>query len=273
MVVKFDFIKQLYQARLYVDNIVIKVFKLSTAVCVISVLLLFCNNIIIQGIAMSVIAAYIFYLMIEFIPSLLRAYENLPAMATTYRHLQLLLLNLDGIFLEAYKEVSGRGSSDPRVYQDVDLGVEYKTFFEKQFLFGVLNNFDLLKVSKRAGKNQIYMESFIEKWRNIDRHVYEISKTSYINNNELLRYSLDYLIKESHMAVAFAIYLEGRPGAWLVQVNFASILGFDQSGTSWDEVGVQNIKQIHEIAFQMYDILKKDERVKNIIFRPDFYKE
>lgn len=273
MVVKF--IKPLYQARLYVDKIVIKVFVLSTVVCAISILCMFwfCDNNIVQGIAMSVIAAYIFYLMIEFIPALTRAYENIPSMAIVYRHLQLLLLNLDGIYLEAYEEIYNLKSTNPRSNQDMDLGVDFKTFFEKQFLFGILNYFPLLKMSKIIGQNRPYIELFIDRWQRVSRHAVAILNTPYSYNDELLKYALNYLIIESSMAVTFDFYMKGRPGAWPLHVNFASILGFDPKGISWDEPTMESIKQLHESAFKMYDFLKKDERVRHIVCRPDFYKE
>mgnify|MGYP007123243955 FL=1 len=269
-------IKQLYQARLYVDKIVIKVFALSTATALLSMLFLFCDNNIIQGIAMSVIAAYIFYFMIEFIPSLLRAYENLPRVAVAYRHLQLLLLNLDTIFLEAYKEVSGRGSDDPRVDQDIDLGVDIDTFFEKELMLEVLDKFDLDKKTKVIDSNQTYIESFIIKWKAVNRCSQKLLKTRHVKNHDVLEDTVNYLIKDSMISSVFKLYMRGSTSAKAVNLNFISILGLmrlNEDEIHWHEPSIRNIKELHEIAFQMYDILKKDERFKNIVFRPYFYKE
>lgn len=51
---------------------------------------------------MSIIAAYIFYFPIEFVPSLLRDYEKRPSQIIAYRRLQLLLVRLDDIAITMY---------------------------------------------------------------------------------------------------------------------------------------------------------------------------
>lgn len=72
------------------------------SVCASVIWRLYPNNQVISSIVMSIIAAYIFYFPIEFVPSLLRDYEKRPSQIIAYRRLQLLLVRLDDIAITMY---------------------------------------------------------------------------------------------------------------------------------------------------------------------------
>ena len=90
----------------------------------------------INNVSYSIIAAYIFYLINDVIPSIIKFYDNKKRnkiiMSITYRKLQLLLANFDGIFLETYKGI-----------YKVDYKGNLYDFFNLEFLIKLVDNFDL----------------------------------------------------------------------------------------------------------------------------------
>ena len=82
---------------------------------------------VLQGIAMSIVAAYIFYIIMQFIPTLVENYKKRSFMAIAYRKLQIMLNRLDALFIDPYKKVKCMGLSEK-----IDLTLE--SFFDKEFL-------------------------------------------------------------------------------------------------------------------------------------------
>lgn len=219
-----------------------------------------------NNVGYSIIAAYIFYLINEVIPSIIQFYNNRKRnriiMSIAYRKLQLLLVNLDGIFLEIYKDKNNE---------------EYKgslnEFYEINFLYKLLVDFDLSKLSNiytvDASGNEIkltYEENLNNTWSSIKRLAQDILNTQYILENHKLAYEVEFLISESNLSTYFKLRRFYNDHL-LVHIFMRTI---DNNIT--DSNLLKCIKSIHKIAFDMYDDLNNEKELRNI-FPPKFYNE
>ena len=90
---------------------------------------MFVDDAILQGISLSIVAAYIFYLFMEFFPSLIRRHREYSMMAICYRNLQLMLNRLDCLFIEPYKAVMKNKNGNTEITIPT-----LNVFFETDFL-------------------------------------------------------------------------------------------------------------------------------------------
>lgn len=216
---------------------------------------------ILQGIAMSIVAAYIFYIIMQFIPSLLEEYRKRSAMAITYRKLQLMLCRLDDLFVEPYNTVKGNS-----IGSKVALSIE--EFYEKDFLISFLHEFDLDQNSncKNGYTNQLesYRTYLQGMWKECQKYGNEALNTPYLQNEAELAYQVQYLLSDNAIDSYFK-YLSAIPC-----MDYQCVLALNQKDDEICTQSIMNIIILHKKIFEMYDKLKKDKRFANI-FEPSFY--
>lgn len=210
-------------------------------------------------ISVSVIAATIFFIFQTYIPSLNAEYLNRPAVAITFRKLQLMLVRLDNLIVEPYKKVKN--------IDKVDVAVD--CFFTAEFLNGVFDGFDLGQDSPcvyecSPPKYISFKDYFILRWENVKSFADDALRTPYAQTAPELSYQLEYLLSESSFDVVLGLIQQGHP------LDYSSILCLDQPDTEICKNNLENIITLHKIAFSLYDILKEDSRLKSI-YKPPFY--
>lgn len=221
----------------------------------------------INNVSYSIIAAYIFYLINDVIPNIIKFYDNKKRnkiiMSITYRKLQLLLASFDGIFLETYKGI-----------HKVDYKGNLYDFFNLEFLIKLVDNFDLRNESNtvaidKAG-NQIKLNCethFYNTWRKIKDLGQNLLSTQYITKNEKLAYEVEFLLSESSISTYFD-YISSDSNHTLTNIFPVDVKTEKRTDKRW----IECVINLHKIAFKMYDELKKENYLRNI-FAPKFYNE
>lgn len=197
-------------------------------------------------ISISIIAATIFYVFQTYIPTLMAENLNRPAMAITYRKLQLLLVRLDDL-----------------------IDISFDDFFNASFLKSILTNFDLSQNSpchymQHPETCMSYKDYFISQWNEAKTYAKDALITPYAQTNPELSYQLEYLASESSINMVLTFLQKGQ------NIEYSCILGLNQLGDEVNTNNLENIKVLHQIAFSLYDNLKEDKRLKNI-YQPLFY--
>lgn len=220
----------------------------------------FAQNIIIQNIALSIISAYIFYLFLEFIPSLIKRYDDYALMASCYRKLQLMLNRLDNLFLEPYKKT--------HMSHDINT-LNLEKFFNKNSL-SFLVNFDLSQDSNSVGLENFqlklpFSQYLLNEWKECKFYAQKILQNPYVQTNPKLYYEIQYILYESSICKYF--YISEQYNS---HIDYGQVLALNSSPENIEK-HIQNIIKIHKIAFKLYDNLKNKKRFENII-KPKFYK-
>lgn len=216
---------------------------------------------ILQGIAMSIVAAYIFYIIMQFIPSLVEEHRKRSAMAITYRKLQLMLCRLDDLFVDPYNTVKGDS-----IGSKVALSIE--EFYDKDFLISFLRGFDLNQNSNSqngyTNKLESYRDYLQGMWKECQRYGNEALNTPYLQNDAELAYQVQYLISDNAINSYFK-YLYALP-----QIDYQCVLALNQKDDEICTQSIINVIILHKQTFAMYEKLKRDKRFTNI-FKPSFY--
>lgn len=247
-----------------------KVMISATLICMIAISawILCPENEIIKNIVMSIIAAYIFYFPIEFIPSLIRDYEERPAHIVAYRHLQLLLIRVDDIAITMYNAAS-KGTSH------LEETLVLEEFYDAEFMKKYIENGDLKKLSKiRAfdGRKLTYSESLIYNWKQILEMTSALLMMPIVQGNEKLLYELNYLITES----IFKTIFDMGSVVNISDISPECFYGLNQIGSNAQKNHMDNIMQLHYLANDYYKELKKykrNDKYKGMIVEPNFFKE
>lgn len=234
---------------------------LSTLLVVSIVMLFLTDSTIISGISMSYIAAYVFYLINEVLPT---SRKCTTEKVLVYRKLQILLVRLDSIFEEVL-EVSKR----PRKLKEYKLD----EFFSKEVLQSCLVGFDDNQDGISVSFSQPYKaikcsDHFLSLWKEIRDYGQSICETNCMayDKTELV-YCISYLINESSISHYFAI--KSRR----IRSEFGCILSLNQIDTQYFSEAVMNIKKLHRIAFSLYDSLKRKKKYRHIVYEPYFYSQ
>lgn len=232
------------------------IFIACTIITIIAACLLTCECEIIQGIAMSIIAAYIFYIIMEFIPALREERKKQSAMAITYRKLQLMLYCLDSLFVEPYCSVVGH---EPKLSTDA--------FYEKEHLKTFLIGFDLTQNSDcvdASGHMLPYSIYFFNVWERCQKYANEALNTLYMQYDPELAYEVQYLLSDSSICHYFNLYKLS------LSTDYGNILSLIQENSKFCEQHLHNIKVLHKKIFNLYDRLKRSKKFPNI-YMPSFY--
>lgn len=214
---------------------------------------------LVYGISISIIAATIFYVFQTYIPALMAENSNRPAMAITYRKLQLLIVRLDNLIIEPYKKINNATEVD----------ISFDAFFNASFLQKFLKNFDLSQNSPCHYMNRpeicmSYKDYFISQWNEAKTYAKDALLTPYAQTNPELSYQLEYLVSESSINKTLAFLQQGQ------NIEYSCILNLNQLDNEFTKKNLENIKALHQIAFSLYDNLKEDKRLNNI-YQPLFY--
>jgi len=242
-----------------------KVLFLASVVCLggIGLLCLWEDNDISSGIAMSIIAAYVFYFPIEFIPSLLRDWEKRPAQVLAYRRLQLLLVRLDGIFIEVYKDAKG----DPNLNPEKDMALEQ--FYDPDCMKTYMKDFDMRKKSRVQSPQGLlsYYEYGRSNWKQVSELAQSLLQMPTVQEDIDFMYEISYLITDNNLQTIFSL------ATWLdvSNVDCATYLGVNQIGESSQIRTFNNILNLHRIANKYYCRLKKHKKFKGIVVEPYFF--
>ena len=223
-------------------------------------LIIWGHNITIS-IGTSIIAAYIFYVFMEFIPALNTSRKEKLAWIVIYRHLQLLLSRLDDIILEAYKistkedvlksNLSISDVYDPNrikdKFQNLSLGTQTGIidFYSKPLTF-----YDYILVS----------------WNEILTNANFILSIPIIQSDPSLVYEITYLIYESRLSVCLR-FLNHCDLSKFMLYNFWMGKTFEDEN---ENKTCTNIIKLHSIANSYYVKLAKIKS-SDIIFKPNFY--
>lgn len=210
-------------------------------------------------ISVSVIAAAIFFVFQTYIPAQNAEYLNRPAVAITFRKLQLMLVRLDDLALTPYKKVKN--------VTEIDMAVE--RFFDSQHLAGVFDGFDLSQDSpcvyeNLPEKHLPFKDYFMLRWEEVKSLAKDALLTPYAQTDPDLSYQLEYLLSDNSFDIVFRLLQKGHP------LDYACVFGLDQPDSELCKNNLENIKVLHKIAFSLYDTLKDDSRLKNI-YKPLFY--
>lgn len=227
--------------------------------------MLFIDHDLPKGIGMSIIAAYIFYLFLELVPSILRDWDSLPAKAIAYRRLQLLLVRLDDIFISTYKKAKNKEDTRP------ENEFQIEDFYNSSFLKNFMSGFDLSQESKVyeafTMKPLTFANTIMSNWNDVNKYANALIQMPCVQNDIKLAYQLDFLLDNNTLS-----YIFGMSHMFNIsKINFEGFLSLNQIGDVSQKNSLNNIIQLHEIAFKYYDLLKKDDRFHSIVVAPNFY--
>lgn len=243
-----------------------KVFFLASVVCLGGIGLLWCwgNNAVVSGIAMSIIAAYVFYFPIEFIPSFLREWEKLPAQVLAYRRLQLLLVRLDDIFIAVYKATKGDSTPSP------EKNMTLEQFYDPASMKAYMDGFDMSQESKvQSPQGPLsYCQYGCSNWAKVSELAQSLLQMPIVQEDIDFMYEVSYLITDNNLQTIFSL------ATWLDISKFdcASYLGVNQIGNSSQIKTFNNILNLHRIANAYYCRLKKYKKFNGVVYEPYFYK-
>lgn len=241
-----------------------KIFAMSTLACIIGALLVFTEGKIAEGIGMSIIAAYIFYIPIDFVPSLVKDWEKKPAKAISYRKLQLLLQRLDEIFISVYKAASKDATENPTS----ELRLE--DFYNPDAMQTYMTNFDMQQ--KSHVHSAVSVLSFYDyarsNWSQINELAHDIIQSNSMDDVDLL-FELNYLTSESTISHVF--YADKIIS--MASIDCASYLGLNQRGSDSQKRTFENIIKLHQAANKYYNKLRRDKRCKAVLHPPIFYSD
>lgn len=239
------------------------IFVLSCIFCIIGGGLLFFNNEITTGIGLSIIAAFIFYIPLQFIPSLVSDYKKKSAQATAYRKLQLLLVNLDGFFVSVYNKV--KNAEDEKIEKTMTAD----KFYSPEFILPILKNFDLRQasdISTIEGGNLTYFQSLSSSWNQILKLSNTLIQMPIVQEDTQLLYDISYLADDSSLSDIFKI-------AHMVDVSqfdLSCYLSLNQIGERCQVEMYRDLVSLHKITSEWYRKLKKCKKVSGIVYPPYF---
>lgn len=216
------------------------------------------------GVGQSIIASFFFYLMLEYFPMKNKEYQSVKADAVLYRHLQLLLVRLDEIFICPHKVLNTEYAKSSCVSVDV--------FYSKSVQLEVMSKFNIdreipyVHRSFTSRKPIKYREFLYYNWNAITHYAHLILNNNRIYDNTDLYYELDYLINESMLA----IMLNANGILPLMRCeNICYLLYSDDASGNINNDLEKHIIKIHYLAFNMYE--KLHEYDIDIIHKPMFY--
>lgn len=244
------------------------VFAGCSATTIIAIHGMFIDNVIWQSISSSIVAAYIFYLFMEFFPSLIRRHREYSMMAICYRNLQLMLNRLDSLFIEPYKTYMKHkiGNEETKI-SITAINVFFQIDFLKMFLIG----FDLLQDSNcvyrdNSQKHLKFEEYLLSNWRDCKFYAQEAINMPYVQSNPKLYYDLKFLLSDSSIFLYFEKLINWKE----FNFDYGNILCLNQPEIA--ERSLNNILELHHIAFKMYKKLKIKKRFP-YVSKPEFYSE
>ncbi len=242
-----------------------QIFICSTGVVIIGLLVvLFCKNTILQGIGMSIIAAYIFYIPLELVPSVMRDREKLPSKVVAYRKLQGLLSRLDGMFISPYVKSIDPNAHSPKLDDKITL----TEFYNPDFMASFMTGFDLLQDSYVHNIVNLKPFSFREflsiQWRDIRELSNSLLQLPIVQEDSTLAFHIEYLISDSMIKLVLE-------DAHVNNFAFESLLSLNQKGIASQKLLFDRIIKLHEIAFKYYDELKHFNSFSTTISPPIFY--
>ena len=238
------------------------------SVCASVIWRLYPNNQVISSIVMSIIAAYIFYFPIEFVPSLLRDYEKRPSQIIAYRRLQLLLVRLDDIAITMYN-----AAENTKVEPEKTMRLE--EFYEPNFLESYIKKVNLKEhsnVSAFDGRTLTYCESIISSWNVVFELASNLLMMPVVQEDAELMFQLNYLVTESVLHTIFDL----SKNMDISDIRPECYYGLNQIGDDVQKNMFDNILQLHYLANKYYKKLEKYKencKYKGMINKPIFYKE
>ena len=221
------------------------------------------DNEFFKNVSYSIVAATIFYIIVEYIPELKREnrrqQEELYLKVIAYRKLQLCLTRVDNIFVSMYRELN-----KIKNFQEVDMSLE--EFYDIKHIMAIVDNFDInasVPAINRFNKNISYKEYLQLTWKETVQYTNEALSTRYVEMNAVLAYELQYLISEGTLPVFFKM-LELR------DISTKDIFPRGIHNERYEGDTLRNIIRLHKIAFSLYNELKVD-KIFNAIYKPSFY--
>ena len=221
------------------------------------------DNEFFKNVSYSIVAATIFYIIVEYIPELKREnrrkQEELYLKAIAYRKLQLCLTRVDSIFTDMYRELN-----EIKNFQEVEMSLE--EFYDIEHIMNIVDNIDIntsAPVISRFNKDISYKEYLRLTWNEAVQYANEALGTRYVEMNAVLAYELQYLISEGTLPVFFKM-LDVR------DISTKDIFPKGTNNERYEGDTLRNIIQLHKIAFSLYNELKVDKSFK-AIYKPCFY--
>lgn len=220
-------------------------FIVLTILFFVSITLLFLtDSTAMEGICMSYVAAYIFYMVNDVIPSSKRRYTE---KVMVYRKLQLILVKLDSIF----EEVVSLNGGKKRIV-DYKLDEFFSEGVLKQYLVGFDDTQDSSVVSSIQSLSRMKcFDLFQSLWSEITSYceiLCNMDCNSY-NNTELV-YCLLYLVNESSMSIYFKLRKKQN-------LAFECIIFLNDTESAAFKNSLTNIIRLHKIAHSLYDSKKE----------------
>ena len=240
------------------------IFVLSCIFCIIGGGLLFFNNELATGIGLSIIAAFIFYIPLQFIPSLVSDYKKKTAQAIAYRKLQLLLFNLDSFFVSVYNKV--KNAEDEKIEKTMTA----EEFYSPEFLVPILKGFDLgqdSNISSFQGGQLTYFQSLNSNWHHILNLSNALTQMPIVQEDVQLLYDISYLAEDSSLSNIFKI-------SHMLDVSkfdLSCYLSLNQIGEQCQIEMYRNLVSLHKVANEWYRKLRKCKRVRGIVYPPHFF--
>ena len=224
----------------------------------------------ISGILASIVAAYIFFLLTDRLPSYMRRKERAQQKYVAYRNLQLFLTYLDGVFISIYciRYGMGYGDLDSKAIEN-RMGL--RDFYNVSMIAWL--NDVILRPNSGNGRTSCQasdLKTHIEKeWKEARRYANRVLSSTYINRDAELEYLVSHLIFDHSVNVLFRM-METNPK----ETYRASCLISSVCGKAGDrEKAVQDIISIHEHAIEMYRDLANVKDVSSFLYPPPFYRE
>jgi hypothetical protein len=159
--------------------------------------------------------------------------------------------------------------------QDSQPEIEFKLtdFYTSSFLRPIMSGFDLSQkcgvLERNTRRSMSFGEFFISEWNQVKIYANALLQMPTVQNDINLAYQIDYLLTENSLVISFDLLQ-----TTIFTVGFEYFLLLNQTASSdecFQEDTISNIIQLHKIASKYYDILKKDKRFRNIVYRPYFY--
>lgn len=212
------------------------------------------------SIGTSIIAAFIFYIPMNFVPERIAYKKERPILMMMYRRLQYLLASLDDMILEAYK-IAGKS---------VDInGVSVEYVYDPQRIrksLRTLNtNSETSVMDYLMTKHWSFNELYYDKWKKVESFGREISQMSLPLEYNVLSSEIFHLLYESFLSVYFRdnLYVS-------ITISLDCLWVQIKEDDSLDSKTCDAIIKLHHLAFTYYDEIMRE--VPEIVrYKPYFY--
>ena len=239
----------------------------------------FSRDSILFGVGQSVIAAYVFYIFLDFFPQLFRSYNVSYQEKIVYDFLRMMLLRLDELFILPFQQVHTNRKLPP-----------LKVFFSDEFLRSFILNFDSSTAHSNTemynpNGNHIeipFIQYIRQKWNETQNYIRQLIIIPYVNENNELFYQLKYLNFNSWISQYFTLIhtfqgdtINTPQGASRLPYYLLIGYHYNMDGGNkvvFDKTTAENIIKLHELAFEMYKRLNGDPRW-DTHYPPVFYNE